>query len=107
MRSPAGLISLGVRNPVMANLAMVCILVGGFLATKDMVRESYPEFSLDHIGIDVAYPGASPEDVEQSITVKIEEAIEGIPGIREISSSSTEGACGDRAPGHREHKNTQ
>ncbi|HUU81964.1 MAG TPA: efflux RND transporter permease subunit [Phycisphaerae bacterium] len=93
MRSPADLITLGVRNPVMANLAMVCILVGGFLASKDMVRETYPEFSLDHIGIDVTYPGASPEDVEHGIAAKIEEAIAGIPGIREISSSSSEGGC--------------
>ena len=93
MRPLASLIALGVRNPVMANLAMVCILVGGYLATGGMVRETYPAFSLDHIAIDVVYPGASPEDVEQSIAIKIEEAVEGIPGIREISSNSSEGGC--------------
>ena len=93
MRPQAGLTALGVRNPVMANLFMVCILVGGILYTRGMVRETYPEFSLDHIAVEVAYPGASPEDVEQSITIKIEEAIEGIEGIWEISSTSAENGC--------------
>ncbi|MCP4246392.1 MAG: efflux RND transporter permease subunit, partial [bacterium] len=93
MPSPPGLISLGVRNPVMANVAMICILVAGFLAAKNMVRETYPEFSIDHIAIEVAYPGASAEDVEQSITIKIEEAIAGLAEFREVSSSSAAGAC--------------
>lgn len=93
MRSQGGLVALGVRNPVLANLAMVCILVAGFLAAKDMVRETYPEFSLDHVAVDVLYPGASAEDVESSITIKIEEAIAGLVGVREVSSSSSEGAC--------------
>ena len=93
MRSPGGLVAWGVRNPVMANLAMVCILVAGFLGAKGMVRETYPEFSLDHIAIEVAYPGASAEDVEDSITIKIEEAIAGLADFREVSSSSSEGRC--------------
>ncbi|MCH7812839.1 MAG: efflux RND transporter permease subunit, partial [Planctomycetes bacterium] len=93
MPSPPGLISWGVRNPVMANLAMVCILAAGFLATRGMVRETYPEFSLDHIAIDVVYPGASAADVETGITIRIEEAIQGIDGIREVSSNSSDGGC--------------
>jgi multidrug efflux pump subunit AcrB len=90
MRSAPGLISLGVRNPVMANLLMIFILVIGLLSANGLVRETYPEFSLDHIGIEVYYPGASAEDVEESITVRIEEAIAGTPGVVEISSSSSE-----------------
>ena len=93
MRSPGSLAALGVRNPVMANLAMVCILVAGFLAAKNMVRETYPAFSIDHIAIEVAYPGASAEDVERSITIKIEEAIAGLADFREVSSNSSEGGC--------------
>ena len=93
MSSGRGLIGLGVRNPVMANLAMVCILVGGVLVAKGMVRETYPEFSLDHIAVDVVYPGASTEDIESSIAIKIEEAVTGLVGIQEVSSSSSEGRC--------------
>ncbi|MFQ5492435.1 MAG: efflux RND transporter permease subunit, partial [Phycisphaerae bacterium] len=92
MRRPlASLIALGVRNPVMANLAMVCILAGGYLSVRGMVRETYPVYTIGHIGIDTLYPGAGPIDVEESITVKVEKAIKGLPGIREVSSSSTEG----------------
>ena len=57
-----GFIAGGVRNPVLVNLAMVCILVGGFLSVRGMVREVYPEFSLDHVVVKVPYPGASPDD---------------------------------------------
>ncbi len=93
MRSERSLIGLGVRNPVMANLSMVCILVGGAWSAWGMVRETFPAFSVDHIGIDVIYPGASPQDVETGIVIKIEEALSGISGVSELSSSSSEGGC--------------
>ncbi len=83
-----GLIAGGVRNPVLVNLLMVCILAGGFFSARRMVREAYPEFELDHIAVEVAYPGASPDDVERSICTPIEEALQGLRGMREISSSA-------------------
>jgi len=82
------LIAGGVRNPVVVNLLMLAILAGGYFSTRRMVREAYPEFSLDHIAVEVVYPGASPQDVERSICTPIEEAIQGIPGVREISSAA-------------------
>lgn len=85
-----GLIETGVRNPVYANLLMVCMLVGGGLSARRMVRESYPEFSLDHIAIEVSYPGASTTDIERAICTPIEEAVRGISGVFEISSSAQE-----------------
>jgi len=83
-----GLIAGGVRNPVLANLSMVCILVGGFLSTRRMVREAFPEFALDNITVQIIYPGASPEDVERAVCTPIERAVQGIDGTDEISSSS-------------------
>ncbi len=85
-----GLIAGGVRNPVLANLAMVSILVGGLLSGRNMVRESLPEFSLEHIGIEVSYPGASPADVERAVCTPIEEAVAGLSGVHEISSTANE-----------------
>ncbi|UCC29430.1 MAG: efflux RND transporter permease subunit [Phycisphaerales bacterium] len=85
-----GLIAGGVRNPVFVNLLMVCMLAGGLLSARGMVREVFPEFSLDHLAIDVVYPGASPEDVERAICTPIEEAVQGISGVRKISSSAHE-----------------
>jgi len=93
MLAPGSLAALGVRNPVMANVVMISILGAGLFYSRGMVRETYPAFSLDYIGIDVAYPGATPADVEQSITIKMEEAISGLTEFREISSSSYSGGC--------------
>lgn len=84
------LVTGGVRNPVLVNLMMACILVGGVFAARGMVRESLPEFALDHIAIEVVYPGASTADVEKTICTPIEEALRGLRGVREISSSANE-----------------
>ena len=84
------LIAGGVRNPVLVNLLMVCMLAGGLAASRRMVRETFPEFSLDHVGIEVAYPGASTVDVERTICTPIEKALRGMRGVREVSSSANE-----------------
>jgi len=85
-----GLIAGCVRNPVLVNLMMVCLLVGGAISARRMVREVYPEFSLDHVMVEVAYPGASSEDVERAICTPIEEALRGVRGVRKVSSSAEE-----------------
>jgi len=99
------IIAVGVRSPVLANLLMVCMLVGGYAATRAMQRETYPHFSLDIIGIDAVYPGASPEDVERSVCAPLEEAIADVEGIYELTSVAHEGFanvwCGVR-PGRRD-----
>jgi multidrug efflux pump subunit AcrB len=56
-----------------------------------MIRETFPEFSLDMITISVPYPGADPEEVEEGISRKIEEAIEGVEGIKLYTTQSSEG----------------
>lgn len=86
-----GLIQLGVRNPVASNLLMIAIVVGGIYAASAMVRERYPEFSIDRVVVEVVYPGASPADVESSICTPIEQAISGVHGIRELTSQAVEG----------------
>ena len=83
-----GLILTCVRNPVFANLAAAGILVGGVVAALRLPRESFPETALGYVLITVPYPGANPEDVEESVCVKIEQAIEGIPGLGEVISFS-------------------
>ena len=85
-----GAIAAGVRNPVFANLLMICMLGGGYVAVRAMQRETYPEFSLDIISIEVVYPGASPEDVEQAVCVPIEQAIADLEGVHELTSASHE-----------------
>ncbi len=80
------------RNPVAANLMMVFIVVWG-LATlfTRLPLEVFPSFELDTVSIQVPFRGATPVEVEQGVTIKIEEAIQDINGIKELTSSATEG----------------
>jgi multidrug efflux pump subunit AcrB len=78
------------RNTVFANIVLLLIFISGFLAIVGMIRENFPEFSLDMITISVPYPGADPEEVEEGISQKIEEAIEGIEGIKQYTTHSNE-----------------
>ncbi len=79
-------------NPVAANLLMLFLLVGGFFWGTQVKQEVFPEFDLDLVEISVGYPGASPEEVEQAIILPIEEAIQNISGIEEVSSTASEGS---------------
>lgn len=80
------LIAAGVRNPVLANLLMVCLLAGGWYASQRMEREAFPQLNIGHVQVDVLYPGASTEDVEHRICTPIEEAVTGISGVRQLWS---------------------
>ncbi len=78
------------RNTVFANIILVLIFLSGGIATLSMIRENFPEFSLDMITISVPYPGADPEEVEEGISRKIEEAIEGLEGVKKYTTTSSE-----------------
>ena len=79
------------RNTVAANLLMFVILIGGILGAFQIKQEVFPEFSLDIVSISVMYPGASPDDVEQGIVLAVEEEVRGLEGVKEVSSTSSEG----------------
>ena len=79
------------HNSVAANLVMVFIIVSGIVATTHVEEEEFPEIEFGLIQVEVPYLGAAPEEVEEAVNVRIEEAIQGIDGIREIVSTATEG----------------
>lgn len=85
-----GLIAGSVRNPVAAHLVAFSFYVAGYFATRQMSREIFPDINLDHIAIEVAYPGAGPEDIEHAICTPIEESVKGLSGVRDITSSASE-----------------
>jgi multidrug efflux pump subunit AcrB len=80
------------KNPVAANLLMVIILVAGLLGLSTVKQEVFPEFELDMVTVSVAYPGASPEEVEQGVVLAIEEAVRGLNGIKRVGGTSNENA---------------
>ena len=79
-------------NPIAANLMMMLLLVGGIWTAFTMQKEVDPQFELDIVNVSVAYPGAAPEEVEQGILLPVEEAVRGVPGIKEIRSTAREGS---------------
>ena len=88
---PRGPIAWMAGNTVAANLFMAVFLVGGLFMVFNIKQEVFPEFSLDTVSISVAYPGASPEEVESGIILAVEEAVRDIEGIDEITSQALEG----------------
>jgi hydrophobic/amphiphilic exporter-1 (mainly G- bacteria), HAE1 family len=80
-----------IRNNVTVNLIMIFIIVAGIFTVLKMRRELFPQFSLDMIVVSVVYPGSSPEEVEEGICIKIEEAIQRIEGIKRLLSTAREG----------------
>lgn len=79
------------RNGVAANLLMFILVIGGIASTFTSKTELFPEFSLDMVTVRVPFLGASPEEVEELVIVRIEEALQGVNGIKEINSTASEG----------------
>ena len=86
-----GMIEWFARNGVAANLMMVFIMMSGIIAVTTVRKEVFPEIELDRINIQVPYLGAAPEEVEDAVTIRIEEAIQGLDGIKQIQSTAAEG----------------
>ena len=87
-----GMIAWFVRNDVAANLLMVFIIfMGLWAAFAKIPLEVFPTFETDAVTISMAYRGATPAEVEESVVVRIEEAIEDLQGIEEITSNANEG----------------
>ena len=80
-----------IKNSPAMNTLMVSILLLGVLGTFLMRRETFPEFELEIVLVQVAYPGASPEEVETGICQKIEEAVRSIDGIKKQTAVAAEG----------------
>lgn len=80
-----------VEHRVSVNLIMVFLIVAGLFTVMNMKRELFPQFSLDMIHIGVPYPGASPEEVEEGICIKIEEQLKSLEDVKTIYSSALEG----------------
>lgn len=81
-----------VRNSVAANILMVSIIIGGLYSVLKLIPlETFPAFEADIVNIAVNYSGATPSEVEQGISLRIEDAIGDLPGIDRIYSDSAEG----------------
>ncbi|MDG2169812.1 MAG: efflux RND transporter permease subunit [Opitutales bacterium] len=81
------------KNGVAANLLMVGILLtGGYLVIDKIVLREFPDYPGRYITISMPYRGSTPAEVEESIVMRIEEAVVNVPGIKEMNSSAREGS---------------
>ncbi|HDQ44967.1 MAG TPA: efflux RND transporter permease subunit [bacterium] len=86
------LVTTFVKYPFYANLIIAFILIAGWLSLNNLKKSFFPEIKSRFISISVFYPGASPVEMEEGVTSLIEEAVRGIVGIKEITSTSSENA---------------
>jgi multidrug efflux pump subunit AcrB len=86
-----GLIAWFAGNHVAANLLMFFIIVAGLISAFTIRKQTTPEFELNWIQVQVPYLGAAPQEVEEGVVIKVEEAVQDIKGIKEIRSRSREG----------------
>ncbi|PTA51169.1 acriflavin resistance protein [Shewanella morhuae] len=91
MDTQTGILAWFARNSVAANLLMWVLLIGGLFSTVLINKEVFPSFELNLLNISVAYPGAAPQEIEEGINIKIEEAIQDINGIKKVTSVASEG----------------
>ena len=83
-------------NPVAANLLMLLILLGGSASLVLMDKEVFPRFVPHQIEVKATYPGAGPLEIEDSLCIRIEEAIHDLSGIKRLTSHIVEGECNVR-----------
>lgn len=82
-----------VDNSIAANLLTALLVLGGVLTMLSIRQEEFPSIDSEIVRVSVPYLGATPEEVEESVCVRIEEAIAGTPGIDRYSATASEGSC--------------
>lgn len=92
INTESGPIAFMANNPIAANLLMIILIGGGIWTMFNIQKEVFPQYQLDMVEVSVSYPGAAPAEVEQGILRPVEEAIRGVQGISEVSSTAQEGS---------------
>jgi len=82
--------SISVGRPILANLLMILVIFGGIFSYQQMGSEIFPELHLEMVTVSTVLPGASPKEVEQLLTIPIEEEISKIDEIDQLTSVSSE-----------------
>ncbi|WP_417489965.1 efflux RND transporter permease subunit [Maricaulis sp.] len=89
--APGGIVGWFARNSVAANLLMIVALLGGVFGYLQLNREVFPTIAVNGATVSVAWPGASPQEVEEQLIVRIEEALADLDGVDTITSTAREG----------------
>ncbi|MEH6450506.1 MAG: efflux RND transporter permease subunit, partial [Oleispira sp.] len=87
------MIAFFTRHPTAANLLMISLIMLGFKSLPDIKRETFPEFTPLYVVASIVYPGASPQEVEESLCVRMEDAVDGLANILEKRCEALEGSA--------------
>ncbi len=86
-------LSYFIKYPVVVNLILLLFVLFGWLGFKSLKSSLFPEVDAKFINVQVVYPGASPEEMEEGVVLKIEDNLKGITGIDRVTSTSSENAA--------------
>ena len=75
------MIDFSIKNPLLVNLFLILILLLGILSWQSMPEEMFPVVEKDRIKITTSYDGASPEEIEQQVSIPIEDALDNMQDI--------------------------
>nr|WP_155759894.1 efflux RND transporter permease subunit [Vibrio coralliilyticus] len=88
-QTPTGMIAWFTHNPVAANLLMLGVIVVGLFSIDSLRKEAFPSLEPDTVTVSVNYDSGDPVQAEEGISIKIEEALETVPGVKHITSTSS------------------
>lgn len=77
-------------HPTAANLLMILLLASGLISLPTFKRETFPDFSVDVVQVQVVWPGAAAAEVEEALCQRIEDAVEGLTGAEEVRCEARE-----------------
>ncbi|MCK4826988.1 efflux RND transporter permease subunit, partial [bacterium] len=80
-----------VDRPVLVTLITILLVLLGIIGLRNLPLEEYPKINVPWIVVAIPYPGAAAEDVEQNVTVKVDEKLNGIKHLKRLESSAWEG----------------
>jgi HAE1 family hydrophobic/amphiphilic exporter-1 len=83
---------VSIKRPVFATMLMVALVVLGIVSYKRLAIDEYPDLTYPVVIVNTTYPGASPEVMVREVSKPVEEAVNTVQGIREVTSTSLEGA---------------
>ncbi len=95
-QEPSGPIAYMAGNSVAATLLMWAIIAAGLVSLTGLEREAWPTFPFYHVEVSMPYPGATPEEVEESIIAKIEDQVSGLDDVKAVKSVAAPGMASVR-----------
>jgi hydrophobic/amphiphilic exporter-1 (mainly G- bacteria), HAE1 family len=87
---------VSIKRPVFATMMMVALVVLGVVSYRRLAIDEYPDVTYPTVSVNTTYPGASPESMMRDVSKPLEEALNTIQGLKELTSTSSEGSSNIR-----------